>query len=53
MGYEFVDPATLPKPCGLYSQVVRAGNLVFIAGQMAVDLDGEMVGADDPEAQPR
>ena len=53
MEYEFIDPATLPKPRGRYSQVVRAGNLVFIAGQTAVDLDGEMVGDGDPKAQAR
>ena len=53
MEYEFIDPATLPKPRGRYSQVVRAGNLVFIAGQTAVDLNGEMVGDGDPKAQAR
>ena len=48
-----LDPPTLPKPRGRYSQVVQAGGLVFIAGQTAVGLDGEMVGGDDPRAQAR
>ena len=50
---QHLDPPTLPKPRGRYAQVVRAGNLVFIAGQTSVDLDGEMVGGDDPLAQAR
>ena len=53
MAYEFIDPPTLPKPRGRYSQVVKAGSLVFIAGQTSVDLDGEMVGVGDPKAQAR
>ena len=53
-----VDPPRLHKP-PQYSQVVRAGNLVFVAGQCAyVPGDGAagsgvLVGAGDPLAQAR
>jgi len=32
-------------------QVVRAGNLVFLRGQVGQDLEGNSVGIGDPEAQ--
>jgi enamine deaminase RidA (YjgF/YER057c/UK114 family) len=43
------NPDTLPKPAGVYSRVARAsaGELLFIAGQVAVDGAGKVVGADD------
>jgi enamine deaminase RidA (YjgF/YER057c/UK114 family) len=43
------NPDTLPKPAGVYSHVARvsAGELLFIAGQVAVDGTGIVVGADD------
>ena len=53
MPHRHTDPPTLPKPPGLYSQVVQAGNLVFVAGQTATDTDGRLVGGTDPEAQAR
>lgn len=31
-----LDPA-MPKPLGAYSQVVRAGDLLFVAGQPGID----------------
>jgi enamine deaminase RidA (YjgF/YER057c/UK114 family) len=47
------NPDTLPKPAGSYSHVARvtAGDLLFIAGQVATDGSGKVVGADDFEAQ--
>ena len=47
-----INPPELGAPPG-YSQVVevRAGRLVFIAGQTAVDRDGEIVGKNDFAAQ--
>jgi enamine deaminase RidA (YjgF/YER057c/UK114 family) len=47
------NPATLPKPAGAYSHIahVTAGDLLFIAGQVATDASGKVVGADDFEAQ--
>jgi enamine deaminase RidA (YjgF/YER057c/UK114 family) len=47
-----INPPELGTPPG-YSQVVEvhAGRLVFIAGQTAVDRDGEIVGKNDFAAQ--
>ena len=36
---------------GTWSQCTRRGNMLFISGQIALDADGELVGADDFEAQ--
>lgn len=36
-----------------YSQAVRAGNLVFVSGQVAVDDRGRVVGTGDARAQAR
>jgi len=47
------SPASLSKPLGQYSQIarVRASEFLFIAGQVAVDASGNIVGADDFDAQ--
>jgi enamine deaminase RidA (YjgF/YER057c/UK114 family) len=47
------NPNTMPKPAGAYSHVARvsAGALLFIAGQVAVDSSGKVVGEGDLEAQ--
>lgn len=44
-----------PRPVGLYSQAVRvkAGELVYIAGQIALDTKGRLVGKGDAAAQTR
>lgn len=48
------NPATLHKPAG-YSHIVEAtgGKTVYIAGQVALNPAGELVGAGDFEAQVR
>ena len=48
-----VNPPTLGKPRGQYSQItrVKATELAFIAGQLSADRDGEIVGVDDFDAQ--
>ena len=45
----------LGKPLGQYSQVarVKASEYLFIAGQLATDRDGKIVGMDDFDAQCR
>jgi 2-iminobutanoate/2-iminopropanoate deaminase len=50
-----VDPDGLPAPVGPYSNVVTTapGRLVFIAGQVALDANGQVVGAGDIVAQTR
>lgn len=47
------NPESLGKPLGQYSQIsrVRASELVFIAGQVAADTAGNIVGAGDFDAQ--
>jgi enamine deaminase RidA (YjgF/YER057c/UK114 family) len=47
------NPATLHPPVGPYSQVARVqgSQLVFIAGQTSVDLNGNVVGEGDFWAQ--
>lgn len=49
----YLDPPRAPPAQGLYSHVARvpAGELYFIAGQVAVDRDGRLVGRHDFEAQ--
>jgi 2-iminobutanoate/2-iminopropanoate deaminase len=36
-----------PKPLGPYSQAVRAGGLVFVAGQLPLDVHGGVIGPND------
>jgi len=47
------NPDTLAKPLGQYSHItrVKASEFVFIAGQVAADKDGKLVGADNFDAQ--
>jgi len=54
MTLETIDPPTLPTPTG-YSQVVVASGqrLVFVAGQVALDPDGNVVSPGDPVGQAR
>lgn len=53
-------PPTIIQPKGVhstagvgYSHVARAGNTLYIAGQIALDREGRLVGAGDIEAQTR
>jgi enamine deaminase RidA (YjgF/YER057c/UK114 family) len=50
--FQLLIPDTMPKPVG-YSQVgvVSGGTLVFIAGQVALDRSGNVIGKDDFRAQ--
>jgi enamine deaminase RidA (YjgF/YER057c/UK114 family) len=47
------NPEGLGKPLGPYSQVarVKASEFVFIAGQVAADKAGNLIGKDDFDAQ--
>jgi 2-iminobutanoate/2-iminopropanoate deaminase len=53
MSVTYSNPPGLSAPIGLYSHIARTGGLVFIAGQLAVDERGEVVGAGEFEAQMR
>jgi enamine deaminase RidA (YjgF/YER057c/UK114 family) len=50
--FQLLIPETMPKSVG-YSQlaVVKGGSVVFIAGQVALDKSGNVVGKDDFKAQ--
>ena len=49
---EYFSPETLPPTRG-YSQVVKVGNTVYIAGQVGITIDGSVVGKGDATAQAR
>ncbi len=48
-----VNPDTLGKPLGQYSQItrVKASEFLFIAGQLSADKAGNIIGAHDFDAQ--
>jgi enamine deaminase RidA (YjgF/YER057c/UK114 family) len=52
---KILNPDTLGKPLGQYSQItrVKASEFLFIAGQLATDKSGKVVGAEDFDAQCR
>ena len=52
---KLLNPDALGKPLGQYSHMtrVKASEYLFIAGQLAVDASGNVVGADDFDAQCR
>ncbi len=45
MSLERINPASLARPSGFSHAVVGAGKIVFLAGQTAMDADGQIVGA--------
>ena len=46
-------PGDLPKPVGAYSRAVRAGDFVFISGQVPVDPKTQKVVSEEFETQVR
>ena len=52
---QVVNTKSAPQPIGAYSQAIRtsASDLLFIAGQVSVAMDGNVVGVGDAAAQPR
>jgi enamine deaminase RidA (YjgF/YER057c/UK114 family) len=52
--FELIGPDTMPRSAG-YSQIalVTEGCLVFVAGQVALDTSGNLVGKNDFRAQVR
>jgi 2-iminobutanoate/2-iminopropanoate deaminase len=55
MSHRSIDPDGLAKPFGPFTQVTvaRPGAIVHVAGQIAVDADGKIVGEGDIVAQTR
>jgi enamine deaminase RidA (YjgF/YER057c/UK114 family) len=50
MMFEAINPTDIHKTSG-YSHAVRMGDIVFVAGQVAFDEHGELVGSGDLRAQ--
>lgn len=49
-----VEAAGVAPPAGYYSHgVIASGRLLFVAGQVALDENGRLVGGDDAAAQAR
>lgn len=44
MSLQRINPQSLAKPSGFAHAVVATGTLVFLAGQTALDADGQLVG---------
>lgn len=53
MPYEPVIPKGAPAPLAPYSPGVRAGNVLYVSGTLAIDKDGKTVGVGDVRAQTR
>lgn len=53
MNAQRLNPPSLPTPAAAYSQVVRKGQLVTTAGQIAFDADSNLVGEGDIRVQTR
>lgn len=51
MSKEVIHTEQVLPPRGAYSHAVRVGNLLFIAGQVARDREGRIVGVGDAAAQ--
>ncbi len=53
MERKVINPENVHVPMASYSHGVKVGNMVFLAGQCAVDLEGNIIGKDNIEAQTR
>ena len=52
MPREIIQPNSVHSTLGIgYSHAARAGETIYLAGQIALDRDGNLVGAGDIEAQ--
>jgi 2-iminobutanoate/2-iminopropanoate deaminase len=50
---EWSNPPEVYVPVPRYSQVARAGNTLYISGQLGLDVRGELVGPGDAREQAR
>ena len=50
---EWTNPPNVYTPQAHYSQVARAGNTLYISGQLGLDINGNLVGEGDANAQAR
>jgi len=50
---EILNPSVVHRPVGLYSHAVKARFFVFVAGQLGLDGNGNVIGPGDIEVQTR
>jgi len=48
---QYIHPAGVPKPLQPYTPVIKAGQMVYVAGQVPFDEHRNLIGAGDPTAQ--
>ena len=53
MSHQIILTDQAPAPIGPYSQAVKAGNTVYVSGQIPLDAAGQLVGPGDVAAQTR
>jgi aminoacrylate peracid reductase len=53
MANEVVTPKGSSPPLAPYSPGIKAGNVLYISGTLALDKEGKLVGANDVSAQTR
>ena len=53
MSKQIVIPKGTPPPLAPYSPGVKAGNVVYVSGTLALDKEGKLVGANDIRTQTR
>ena len=51
MAREFINPSNVHEPVGAYHHAVKVGNTIYTSGQVAADLEGNLVGKGDLPAQ--
>jgi len=51
MPHQIIFSDQAPAPIGPYSQAVKAGNTVYVSGQIPLDAAGHLVGTGDVTAQ--
>jgi len=51
MPHQIILTDQAPAPIGPYSQAVKAGNTVYVSGQIPLDAGGQLVGEGDVAAQ--
>jgi reactive intermediate/imine deaminase len=51
MAKQIVNPTTMPAPVGYSHAIKKSGTPVFLAGQVALDRQGKLVGEGDVAAQ--
>lgn len=50
---DLLNPSDIARPGPGYSQGVRAGGVVYVAGQVSIDANGQIAGVGDIAAQTR